>query len=448
MQKAAIDTAKRQRLSSTRRALDRLLDHYNPGERLSWWVSDDSFEIPAETIGQLREVGPPLHDFFRVANLLIEKHRDIRRRLEKTFTPNYRLLNESQPHARPRLIRPDVVCDAAWTPKLVELEITVGARADTAIMAKQYGLPESNGLIRAYADMALAYERQGKTLALVTAPHPFFLDLPDDAKAFAALLREAGVRNLVVLTEDNLAGLRFDGRQLTLNERFSAARPIHVIDRFIDIYEIAELQHPGMAAILDAYLAGAIEDVNTCKQNIDEKDWMSLFWEPRYRQDWIDGLGQGNDLLLQRHIPRTWLLRPDLTVRLEDGEEIPLQRIHAIEARRRNFAIKESGTSTTASGAQSFHVLSTMDGKAIAALLEGIFASRTEYVLQELIESPRVAFTAIDPEDDRVHQQSDARVKLSPFYLDGKMTDIRFVASNRKYAVNDEACVVGVVNRR
>ena len=64
-----------------------------------------------------------------------------------------------------------------------------------------------------------------------------------------------------------------------------------------------------------------------------------------------------------------------------------------------------------------------------------------------LIESPRMPFTAIDPETDELKHQDDARVKLSPFYLDGKLTDIRFIASNKKYAVNDEDCVVGVINR-
>ena len=77
-------------------------------------------------------------------------------------------------------------------------------------------------------------------MAFLTAPHPFFEDLPDDATAFAALLKEQGIENITVLTQHNLAQLVFDGKNLMLMNRDAPPTPIHIIDRFIDIYEIAE----------------------------------------------------------------------------------------------------------------------------------------------------------------------------------------------------------------
>ncbi len=437
----------RDELLAARRALDRELQRFNPGERLSWWISNRAFRVPERAVRLLAGCGPALADFFRVANDLFARHAWIRRRLEKRFTPLYRSLNRAQPDALPRLIRPDVVCDASWTPRLVELEITVGARADTALMARQYGLDPGSGLLRAYGDVVRGLRTEGRHLALVTAPHPFFKDLPDDARAFAALLAEDGAGPVTVLTEDNLGTLRFDGRRLTVNERYAPPRVIDVIDRFIDIYEIAELQHPGMGALLDAYVAGAVTDLNTCKQFLDEKDWMSLFWAPELRREWLDGLGTDSEARLRELVPRTWILRPDTTVTLPGGEALSLRELCAAPPERRRFVVKESGTSTTSSGAQSLRILHQMAGPEVQALFDRLLGSGPEHVIQELVESPRMPFWALDPETDGVVHQPDARVKLSPFYVDGRLTDIRFVASNHKYAVNDEACVVGVVER-
>lgn len=434
------------RFINVKKGLDELLERYNPGEFLSWNVSDKPFDLPQKTIDELKEMGPALREFFVVANDLFYRHNWVQSRVEKRICPHYEMLNRCQPEALPRLIRPDVVCDSQWVPRLVELETTVGARADTAIMAKQYRLNQHRSLVAAYTKMAKAFEAEGKNLALVTAPHPFFQDLLDDAKAFGSMLEENGVRNIVVLSEDNLVSLRFDGQQLWLNERFKPPMVIHVIDRFIDIYEIAELQHPGMAAILDAYLAGAITDVNTIKQCLDEKDWMSLFWEEDLAEHWERGLGEDNFHKLQRWIPRTWIISEDLSVMLDNGTRVPVREIGQVSRDLRRFVIKESGTSTTASGAQAFHPLMTMNSEDIEELIEGILGNGTPHVMQELIESPRIPYRAINPDSDEVSYHAAARFKLSPFYIDGALSDIRFVASEKKYAVNDDDdCVVSVV---
>ena len=325
----------------------------------------------------------------------------------------------------------------------MELEIAVGSRADTALMAEQYGLKPENSLIRAYTDL-MKKRWSNMKLALVTASHPFFLDLPDDAHAFASLLRREGL-DVIVLTDENLSYLRFDGRQLVLCRDDGIPIPIQVIDRFIDIYEIAELQHPGMAALLDAYLAGAVIDLNTCKQFLDEKDWMALFWEPRLRSIWRCELGRECERVLRTMIPRTWLITDDAKVDLPCGQRVSIHKISELLPQDRQFVIKESGTSTTSSGAQSLKVLSEMKGKEVKVLLNNIIGRRVPFVIQEIVESPRITFTALDPENDQMITQYGARLKLSVFYVDGKMTDIRLVASNVKLAVNDQDFVVGAI---
>ncbi|MEW5803429.1 MAG: hypothetical protein AB1847_15150 [bacterium] len=436
-------SSQRSRLLEIKKRLDEKLNRDNPGELLSWWIAEDAFELPDETIERLRRGGEALNRFFQVANELYYQESWIQKRLEKTLSPNYRLLNQAQREAIPRMPRPDVILDHTWHPKFVELEITVGSRADTAIMAEEYGLNHSRGIIRSYADFVKKHW-PGKTLALVTAPHPFFLDLPDDANAFGSMLRREGL-DVVVLTGHTLPYLQFDGRQLLLHRRTEGPIPIHIMDRFLDIYEIAEMQHLGMAAILDAYLAGAVVDLNTCKQFLDEKDWMALFWEPGMRNAWRSGLGEEYDLVLQELIPRTWLVHAGQEVQLKGGERVPILTLGDLQPEERQFVIKESGTSTTSSGAQSLKVLSEMSKKETRRLIRGLVKSSTPFIIQETVDSPRISFTALDPYDDRLVTQHGARLKLSVFYCDEKMMDIRLVASNAKLAVNDLDYVVGVV---
>jgi hypothetical protein len=441
-------SAQRSRLLEVKRELGEKLSRDNPGERLSWWIAEDAFDLPPETIETLRRGGEALDRFFSVANGLFYSEPWIQKRLEKRISPNYRLLNQAQRENLPRMPRPDVILDHAWRPKFVELEITVGSRADTALMAEEYRLDERrhhSGLVKSYAGF-IKKHWPGKTLALVTAPHSFFLDLPDDARAFASMLRREGL-DVVVLTDETLPYLRFDGRQLLLCRRTGAPIPIHIMDRFIDIYEIAEMQHPGLAAILDAYLAEAVIDVNTCKQFLDEKDWMALFWEPGMRETWRTELGEEYDRLLRDLIPRTWLVHAGQEVELAGagGERVPILSLGDLRPEERQLVVKESGTSTTSSGAQSLKVLSEMSGQEIHRLIRNLVKSSIPFIIQETIDSPRVSFTALDPYNDRVITQHGARLKLSVFYCDAKLMDIRLVASNAKLAVNDQDYVVGVI---
>lgn len=439
------DSAQRRRLLQLKAEFEAKLARDNPGEWLSWWIAEDAFELPPHVIDRLRRGGPALKRFFEVANALFLREPWIQQRLEKTLSPNYALLNRAQPEAIPWLPRPDVVLDRNWQPKFVELEITVCARFDTAVMAEQYGLDGEHGLINHYV---ACYRRHwpGRTLALLTAPHPLWWYIIDEAVPFAERLRRAGI-DVVVLGGEELACLRFDGKQLLLRQEDGTEKPIHVIDRFIDIYEIAELQHPGMAPLLDAYLAGAVTSVNTCKQFLDEKDWMCLFWDPRLRETWQAELGAEHDALLRELLPRTWRVEPGARIELASGRTVSIEQLGDLLPEERAYVLKESGTSATSSGAQSLKVLSELDAAEVGALLQARLEDRTSpYVLQEVVDSPRISFTALDPNDgDVLVTQHGARMKMSVFYVDGEMTNIKFIASNGEFAVNNRDCVEGMV---
>jgi len=433
------------RLLESRRRLEQRVHQDDPGEWVWWWIAADPFELPPHTLASLRRAGGELTRFFAAANKLFHADEAVQRRLEKHNVPAYALLNRAQPDALPHLIRPDVVLDAAWRPKFVELEITVCARYELMVMAEHHGLDPQGGLLRHYVDMVNRHW-PGKTLAVLAAPCATWPDVPDEGREFAANLARAGL-NVVTITDQNIGNLRFDGRRLWLARRDQPPIAIDVIDRFMDIYEIAELRHPGMAAVLDAYVAGAVQDMNTCKQFLDEKEWFALFWDPQLRRWWQGELGAEADRLLREMLPRTWRLAEGLQVELPGGATLPVLRLGELPPEQRRFIIKESGTSETSSGAQSLRVLHEMDAAEVRDALAEALATGAPYILQETVDSPRISFTALDTNRHEVVTQDGARIKLSVFYLDGEMTDIKFIASNAKFSVNDERCVEGVVRR-
>lgn len=435
-------------LLEARDRVQAVLEELNPGEELSWWVAARPFVVPADTLADLERAGPALDRFFPAARAVAERHDWVRRHVEKDFHPVYRALNDAQRDRFPVLLRPDVVPDRDWTPRIVELEFTVAGRADVGAMALAHRLDRSHDTAGELAAWLAQSGHGGQTVGLLTAPHPFFRDLPDDAAGFATLLRRHGV-DAVVLGGGDLEGLRFDGVRLLLHGAEGPPRQIHVVDRFVDIYEIAELQHDGMVAVRDAYLAGAVRDLGTCAQFLDEKVWMALLHDPRLTDDWRRDLGEEHFATLTRLVPVTRLLRADTTVPVE-GDPVPVRELHHVPAALRAFVIKESGTSTTSSGAQGVRHLAELSDDAVRELVDRVLAGGVLHVVQELVESARVTFDALDiddPASPRPVRQRDARVKLSPYYVGGRLCDIRFVASNVRYAVNDEDFVCGVVRR-
>jgi len=439
------DSPERRRLVALKEEINEKLSRDNPEECMDWLLAEEPFDLPDRAIDTLRRAGPALQRFFAVANGLFQQDAAIRRRLEKPNTPLYALLNRAQPDALPLMPRPDVVFDRNWNPKFVELEITVCARYDTCVMAEQYGLDGETGLIRTYAN---AFKRRwpGKTLALLTAPDPMWWYIIDEAIPFAARLRREGV-DAIVIGGEELACLHFDGERLLLRRPDGTDKQVHVFDRFIDIYEIAELTHPGMAPLLDAYVAGAVQSINTCKQFLDEKEWMCLFWEPHLRSVWKRELGDEHDALLRQMVPRSWRAEPGAVIELASGRRVPLEKLAALPARQRAFVLKESGTSPTSSGAQSLRDLSGLDAVGAQAALDDALANHavSPFVLQEIVASPRIRFTALDTRNgDRLITQHGARVKLSVFYVDGTMTNIKFIAGNDAFAVNWSDCVEGL----
>ena len=420
------------------------LDIHRPGWTLDWAVGHRPQQIPAHCLALIEQAGPAILDFYRAANTIFYRTPWVRRLVEKRYHPNYRRLNDAQPDAIPLNPRPDVVPDEQWNPKFVELEMTVGGRSDSALMGRAFGLPQDHSTVQRYVEMLRRRGLADQTVALVSAYHPAYSELADDVKCFASLVRAAG-GNVEALCDDDLPYLSYRDRKL------QCLRPGHRFefthfDRFIDIFEIAEVAHAGMRPLLDAYLDGVAIDFNTCKQFLDEKIWLALFWDARLADEWRTLLSAEHHDVLQRILPFTVILAPETQVRVADGW-LPLERLHELPAGERRFVTKESGTSETAAAAQSFVVLSELSREECGEHLARLSQVGPPSILQDLVESAKIDFHALDPDTGAIMHQRGARVKMSAFYIDGALADLLFISSNKQYAVHNEGFMETVVAR-
>ncbi|MBS0208950.1 MAG: hypothetical protein JSS27_08360 [Planctomycetes bacterium] len=421
-----------------------LLDRHNPGRKVDWMLSDRPWRIPPHCLERIERAGPAMHAFYRAAQQIFHDTPWVRQLTEKRYHPNYRRFNDSQPEAIPLNPRPDIVPDADWNPKFVELEITVGGRSDSELMRQAYGLPGDKSSVKLYAEMLRRRGLTNQPVAILCAHHPTYAELMDDARCYVSLLQEAGA-NVEALLEEDLPYLSYrDGKMQCLRpgHRFEFTH----FDRLIDLFELAELAHLGMRPLLDAYLDGAVQEMNTCKQFFDEKIWMALFWDCRLQDRWRRLIDDVSHEVLSQIIPRTILLAPGAEVPI-DGRWLPFERLAELPDEERRFVTKESGTSETAAAAQSFVVLSQMGRDEAAEHLTNLVENGPPSVLQELVESTKVEFTGLDPDTQQVVHQTGARVKMSAFYIDGALGDVLFISSNRQYAVHNEGYLETVVDR-
>ncbi len=432
--------------SELRSVMDRvqaLLDKHSPGEKLSWPVTAGPQEIPDHCLRKIEEAGPAIYDYFTAANRLMWEVDWIPPLVEKRYHPNYRRLNDAQPDALPWNPRPDIVPDRNWNPRFVELDLTVGGRSDSALMAQVFGMQDHHTTLRLYAE-ALQRRSLGTPLVCLTAYHPAYADLGDDARCFTSMLRECGA-NVELINDEDLPYLSYrDGR-------LGCVRPGHVFefthfDRFIDIFEIAEVCHAGMDCLLRAYLDGIAVDVNTCKQFLDEKMWMALLWDKRLEKDWLRHMPGERFELLREVVPFTALVAEGVLLPM-DGKWVPIEQLPDIPTAERCFVTKESGTSETAAAAQSLKVLNEMDADEVEEHLDTLIHEGPVSVIQELVDSARINFNAIDPETGERMDRQNARVKMSVFYIDGALGDILFVASNKEVAVHNEDYMETIVAR-
>jgi hypothetical protein len=189
--------------------------------------------------------------------------------------------------------------------------------------------------------------------------------------------------------------------------------------RFFELFDLPNL--PGMAQLQAAMRLGEQAVTPPLKPQLEEKLWFALFWMRPLRDFWRRALGDRHLSALQKVIPRTWVLTPEM---LPPHAEIPGLGIHSFEElgdfsqKERELVIKASGFSERAWGARSVVIGSDHPQSswkdAVAAALKAFPSS--PHVLQRFHKPALLQHSVYDEATGAV-LPFPCKVRLCPYYF-------------------------------
>ncbi len=190
------------------------------------------------------------------------------------------------------------------------------------------------------------------------------------------------------------------------------------IYRFFEQFDLPNI--PSARAIMDAAANGA-RVTPPFKPWLEEKMWLALFWSRPLREFWRRELSERNFLILQNHIPQSWVLNP---APLPHHAVLPWLNISSWEElktfsqKERDFVLKVSGFSPEGWGSRGVTVGSDVPQTEWAAAINRAVAEFPHHpqVLMRFAHSRIVEHPYFDPVTGEVRTMR-GRVRLCPYYF-------------------------------
>ena len=194
--------------------------------------------------------------------------------------------------------------------------------------------------------------------------------------------------------------------------------------RFFELFDLPNI--PAACAIMDAAAAGNVRVTPPFKPWLEEKMWLALFWSRPLREFWRRELSENHWLILQKHIPQSWVLDP---TPLPHHAVLPWLNISSwdelktFSQKERDFVLKVSGFSPEAWGSRGVTVGSDVPQHEWAAAIDRALAdfAHHPHVLMRFAHSRIVEHPYFDPATGDLKTMR-GRVRLCPYYFvtDGK----------------------------
>ena len=344
-------------------------------EDKTWRFSPEAWPLTPAQFKEIGAIGQACLDLYRVTELLYSRAREGRNILRNQELradwvaddydrgkPERLLAHSNHPRMRnsqPAVIRPDLlVTDEGFA--LTEVDSVPGGVGLTAFLNRLYG--EQAGIIGAGDAMV---KRFYEALAALRAEDPLpliGLIVSDEAQTYrpemewlAAELRQAGNR-VYTLHPADLMPL---GEALCADVDGDPVE-IDVIYRFWELFDLPDL--PVAETLMDFFEAGAPFAVTPPMRPFqEEKLTLALFHHPRLQGFWRENLSKRSYRLLQKVIPRGWVMDPVEVPpnAVLDAPPVGGQPIHSWQQlagasqKERNLILKLSGFHENAWGARS-----------------------------------------------------------------------------------------------
>ncbi|MDZ4286332.1 MAG: hypothetical protein U0984_00145 [Prosthecobacter sp.] len=374
-----------------------------------WVMSPDAFPLGAEVIQTIEALGPALRAFQRACNRLYFESLDTD---ELSWVAKW--LDQGKPaavielgrHDRwrqelPRVLRPDLVLTETGV-AIAELDSLPGGIGLTGWLNETYAalgqavLGGAEGMLEGFA---AAFPHEDILISRESG------DYQPEMEWLAGRLNERSpgpprrVLNSWNLAAHELAGLSFY--------------------RFFELFDLDNVELS--AEMLRLARQGEVSFTPPLKAFLEEKLWLALFWSPQLQEWWSRELSRDQLTLLQRCIPRGWIMNPEP---LPAIAVYPRLNIHSWqEAKRfggkqRELALKISGFSERGWGSRGVFIGHDLSQEQWAAALDEALASfsTNPFVLQEFHRAKVVNHPAWH-EDLRDTTMMQSRVRLCPYYF-------------------------------
>lgn len=416
----------------------------NDGRNTSWRLSPAPYEIPRGVYEQLADLGKHLLAFNLSANKLYQE--SVKGR-QPAWVAGY--LDQGKPDALiefqrmnrfknlvSRVIRPDIVIDEDGQLSACELDSVPGGIGMTGSMSHDYGsmgyslVGGQNGLVEGFATMLRDVAgKPDPVVAIVVSEESS--DYLAEMQWLGPQLAALGVETHVVRPQV----FEYMGDHLEIPTD-DGMRRVDVVYRFFELFDLKNIPK----AELLQYAAKKEQVVVTppYKAFLEEKQLFALYHHPLLRAFWRQELGEESSRVLDKLIPRTWIvdpapLPPQGVIAGLEISGMPVadwKRLVDTTKRERQYVLKPSGFSSLAWGSHGVHFGHDLSNPDWAAALEEAIASfpRTPYILQEFVKPSKTQISYYNFRKEEVVPM-EGRARLCPYY----------------YVVNGEATLHGIL---
>lgn len=402
-----------------------------PGRNASWRLSPEPYAISRDVYHQLEHLGNQLLAYLQAANKLYQE--SVKGR-QPAWVAEY--LDRGKPEAlvefqrmnrfkklTPMVIRPDIIVDEDGQLIACELDSVPGGIGLTGSMSQDYAefgyelVGGRDGLVTGFA--AMIRDVAGKpdpSLAIVVSEesNDYWLE----QQWLGAELNARGLETVVARPQD----LHYVDDGLVVRQE-GVERRVDVIYRFFELFDLKNI--PKAELVQYANKKEQVIITPPYKAYLEEKMTFALFHHPVLRAYWQQELGAETFHVLERLIPRTWILDPTplppqavipgLTV---NGAPVTdwLQLVNT-NKKDRAFVVKPSGFSSLAWGSHGVafgHDLSSEDWE--AALKKALTSyPQTPYLLQAFHKPAKTTISYYNFRKEEVVPM-EGRARLCPYY--------------------------------
>jgi len=406
-------------------------------EDKTWQLSPSAFGLTGRQVTEVEAIGTACLDFQRALETLylrVANDRNLLRNrpLKAPWVTDY--LDRGKPewlieHAHssgqrgslPSVLRPDLLLTEDGF-ALTELDSVPGGIGLTAFLCDLYA---DEALVGSGDLMIRNFQRSLAELRPDTENPVIAIVVSEEASTYrpemvwlAGQLQDRGFRVFCLKPEElnpSGGGIFFDWG--------GTREKIEVIYRFFELFDLENI--PGRDFILEAVQNGEVALTPPLRPFQEEKSALALFHHHRLRDFWAESLPKKSRKLLQKIIPKSWILDPAPTPpgAVLDAPSVggyPISDWRDLEGasqRERNLIIKRSGFHEMAWGARSVTLGSDGSRDEWSAAIDHalVEAPNGLHILQEYRKPRRVHHGLFDPDGEVVERQG--RLRLCPYYF-------------------------------